>query len=232
MIKALPQRHGVMMCSNELSFGDFERALAFSQPHLELVELDSGFVAKGRYVLNDGPRPDGPLEEFEIELLVHAEYPKFEPIVRETGDRIPREVDRHMYGNSRCCTCVWEEWLSVSDDVSFSSFVEGPLHNFFLSQLHFELHNEWPFGERSHGIQGFVESISRILGFRVDQNEAMTHLNTIISKNTKGHWLCVCGSGKKIRDCGTEHVETKRRELNHTNLVLLRDRLKAMIRRR
>lgn len=217
------------MSLSELSFSDFERALSFSQPYLELIEVDSGFIAKGKYVLNDGPHPDGPIEEFEIELFVHAEYPTFEPIVRETGDRIPREVDRHMYRDGCCCTCVWEEWLVMSDDVSFSSFVEGPLHNFFLSQLHFEHHNEWPFGERSHGIQGFVESISRILGFRVDQSAALMHLNTIISDNTKGHWMCICGSGKKIRDCEKEHIEIKKQELDLTNLISLRDRLRAII---
>lgn len=231
MIAAAVHRRGVIMSLNELSFDEFKRALAFPQPYLELSEVAGGFVATGKYVLNDGPQPNGPIEDFEIELLVHSKFPKLEPILRETAGRIPREVDRHMYGNSRCCTCVWEEWLATSNQVSFSGFVQGPMHNFFLSQLNFELHNEWPFGERSHGIDGFVESTSRILGFRVDQSGALMHLNAIVSKSTKGHWLCICGSGKKIRDCDGDHIKIKRKELDYDNLVSLRDRLRAIIRR-
>ena len=213
------------MCRNELSFAEFKRALAFAQPFLELIKVKEGFVATGRYVLNDGPHSDGPIENFEIEILVDQNFPKIEPIVRETAGRIPREIDRHMYGSSRCCTCVWEEWLAISDDVSFSGFVQGPLHNFFLSQLHFELHDDWPFGERSHGSAGFVESVSRILGFRVNRTEALVHLNTLTAEKIKGHRLCVCGSNKKVRDCDPDHIDKLRTSLDLVNLSKLKSRL-------
>lgn len=212
-----------------LTFAEFRRALLFSQPKLELEERDGFFVARGTYVLTDGPHAEGPIEEFEIAIVAEPNYPEAEAILIVTNDRFPRDIDRHIYENGACCTCVWEEWLATAEDTSFASFMNGPVRNFLLSQLYFEAHGDWPFGQRKHGIAGLVESVSRILGTKLDQPTAIRHLNALTGGEPKGHWECVCGSGRKIRDCDRTHLLGLRERIGHENLIRLSKRLKTAI---
>lgn len=190
------------MKRRKLTVSAIERCLAFSQPDLVVRKAQSGFIIEGKFYVTDGPNDEGPLDCFEIKIEVSDDYPQSEPRVFELGGRIPRDIDRHMYDGPRCCTCVWEEWLAISDDTSFKAFIIGPLRNFFLSQIYYERHKKWPFGERSHGIEGLLESASQILGQRVDFQQAVSLLKAISSREIKGHWLCPYGCGIKLRKCG------------------------------
>lgn len=213
-----------------LTFDEFKKALIFTQPKLVFKEEDGLFMASGTYCLTQGPNPDGHIDEFEIVLGASPDYPAKEPLLYETGGRIPRDIDWHMYNSGRCCTCVWEEWLETTEDTSFGAFLNGPVRDFFISQAHFEHHKEWPFGERKHGFEGLVESVSRILGFRVTRADAVQHLNTLVGGKPKGHWRCVCGSGRRIRDCNPAHISDLRDRLGHENLVRLRDKMRNLSR--
>lgn len=119
--------------------------------------------------------------------------------------------------------------LAITSDTSFASFIEGPLRNFFLSQLYFEEHGDWPFGQRKHGIDGLIEAVGRILGTKLDRAAAIRHLNSLTGGDPKGHWECVCGSGLKIRDCNRAHLPDLRERIGRDNLRCLRRRLKAAI---
>jgi len=213
-----------------LSFAEFKRALNFSQPKLEFFEKDGNYLAVGTYCLNDGPHADGAIEEFDVLIAADKTYPSSEPVLQEKAGRFPREIDRHIYSNGACCTCVWAEWLEISDDTSFAAFCSGPVRDFFLSQLYYEQEGDWPFGERKHGPEGLAESVSRILGFRVTASEALSHLITLTGGTPKGHWPCVCGSGLKIRECSFEHIEVVRERTNRENMILLRNSLRAQLR--
>lgn len=215
-----------------LSFAEFKRALNFSQPKLEFFENDGNFLAVGTYCLNDGPHVDGAIEEFDVLIAADENYPRSEPVLQEKAGRFPRDIDRHVYSTGTCCTCVWAEWLETSDDTSFAAFCGGPIRDFFLSQLHFEQEGDWPFGERKHGAEGLAESVSRILGFRVTPIQALNHLKALTGGPPKGHWMCVCGSGLKARDCSFEHIEEVRARTDRENLVLLRDSLRSQLRLR
>lgn len=173
----------------------------------------------------------GVIDRFQIELIAFPDFPNSEPLLFETGTRFPRDIDRHIYTlhgkEGCCCTCIWQEWLATTDDVSFESFFNEPVHNFFLSQLHFEQFNKWPFGDRKHGAAGYVQAVSSLLGFRVEQHEAIRFINAIASDQTKGHWPCVCGSGKNIRECGASHIKEVRGRLGRENLLQLKRLIQA-----
>lgn len=213
-----------------LSFAEFKRALNFAQPKLDFYESDGTYLAAGTYCLNDGPHADGAIEEFEVLIAADENFPNVEPILQEKAGRFPRDIDRHMFGDSMCCTCVWAEWLETSEDTSFAAFCNGPIRDFFLSQLYFEQEGNWPFGERKHGAEGLAESASRILGFRVTPTEALGHLNALTGGTPKGHWTCVCGSGLKIRDCGFVHIKQIRERTNRENLLRLKQGLQSSMR--
>ena len=208
-----------------LSLAEVERALAFRQPRLSFDQTDEAIIAQGEYIIHDGAHADGPLARFDLLLAFPKTYPEDEPLVIERGGAIERIADRHMYANGTCCTCVWEEWRALTADTSVKAFCDGPLHNFFLSQLYFDVHGEWPFGERAHGSDGMVEAAEALLCRDLDQAAALRYLQVVSAKATKGHWLCPCGSQKKLRDCCAEDVAKLREAVDPTQAGSLLKRL-------
>ncbi len=203
--------------------------LAFNQPNLSIVEDDDLIIAKGEYLVTDGPHVAGPIARYQIGIFFSKRYPNEEPLVVETAGDIERIADRHMYSNGCCCTCVWEEWLATSKDTSVRAFCEGPLRNFFLGQVCFDQTGKWPFGERSHGLDGVLEAINSILGLELDKEGGRRYLAVLAANEIKGHWECPCGSGEKLRTCCREKVADLRIQVDRKIAAGLRSRFLRLV---
>jgi hypothetical protein len=135
------------------------------------------------------------------------------PTVWETGGRIPRIPDRHINQDdgSACLYIPLEFALQRPVPLRVVEFLEGPVWNFFLGQAWVENGMGWPFGEREHGDEGIRALCSEIFGVSTDS--AIREYVDIIARDVlKGHWLCPCGSGRKLRQCHqAQVVELKRR---------------------
>ncbi len=216
-----------MLKTPRLSMEEVRRALSFSQPLLTFFENEDFIFAKGTYVVSDGPHPQGPVTQFDIQCGFHKDYPKCEPIVFEVGAAIERIADRHMYTSGVCCLCVWEEWLAKTRDTSFQAFCDGPLHNFFLSQVIYDQTGKWPFDERSHGAKGIAEGVASALGLELSETQANRYAQALAARELKGHWMCPCGSGQKLRDCHMEQVRQLRLKVGREAANALQIRLRA-----
>lgn len=179
------------------------QALMLDQPGLHVSVADGRVVIAGDYFLNEEitrPSPDGPLATFSVKVLLHPAYPDVEPMVFETGGIIPK--GRHLNPNGTCCLGVWERWLVQAKDLSVAAYFDGPFRDYFLSQLHFQVHGEWPFGELSHGLEGIVEAYASVLGIPPDHQRVAGFLKVLAKPGLpRGHWPCPCNSGRNIRNC-------------------------------
>jgi hypothetical protein len=186
-----------------LSVEEIKRAINFDQPFLSVVEVEECFLISGQFVVAPSKHAsaEGAIDQFEVSIFVAKKFPRLEPLVFETGNRVPREVDRHCYTNGACCTGVWDEWLAKNERPTIDTFMEGPVRNFFLSQMYFEIHGRWPFGERSHGDAGIREACAEMLGIKNDEKLILRYLRVLAGPWPKGHWQCPCGSERHIRDC-------------------------------
>lgn len=180
-----------------------EHVLAFDQPALSVSVVGDQVMVAGDYFLNDegsAPAPEGPMATFAVRVLFDAAYPSVEPLVYETGGAIPQ--GRHLNPNNTCCLGVWEQWLVEEADHSVSAFFAGPFRDYFLSQTHYRLHGEWPFGELPHGLDGIVVAYASVLGIEPDKKKVVEHLRVFSRPGwPRGHWPCPCGSGRCIRAC-------------------------------
>ena len=182
------------------------------QPELAAEIVDGTICITGKLVCSG---QDGAFDAFEISTLLPVGFPKAEPFVWETGDRIPRVADRHIYPTSgHCCLCVWQEWLWGTESHNFESFLTGPLHSYFVSQSIFELTGEWPFGERDHDLAGLDQALESMLKV-IPHAQKDAALALLSQRKVKGHARCPCGSGKRLRSC---HFD---------QLFFLRERLSA-----
>lgn len=199
-----------------LTIEDVQGAIAFDQPKLHATVGDRLIHVEGSYlVFEQGvvAAPDGPITEFNIKMEFPERYPRQEPKVFEVSGRIPRTPDRHINGGGDCCVTVWEHWLATAPDHSVTSFLNGPLNEYFLGQLCVEQTGKWPFGERPHGLPGLEEAYADALGIPNKREGLLYHLRLLSLSWPKGHWLCPCGSGKILRHCHRDDMLTMHRRI-------------------
>lgn len=184
-------------------------AVARRQPELNVsIDADT-IIVDGRFVVSS---PEGPFDYYDVRITITAGFPLEEPRVFETGNRLPRVIDRHVFPSGACCLGIWEEWL-IKSDRSFDTFLTGIAHDYFVSQTHFELKGVWPFGERSHGNIGIVESYADVLGVSRELGVVCRYLESLNRLTVKGHIICPCGSGKRVRNCHSDKINDLRRRI-------------------
>lgn len=167
-----------------------------------LLEIAGAFVVRGA----DGSE----LDRFSIRIVVPRGFPDDLPIVREVGGRIPWIADRHVESTGQACVMIPEDrWNSFPPGSSLLDFIDVPVANYFLSQSYFEVHGEWPLGEWQHGWDGIFQYYRRLIG--TESTITVYRFIYVLSRqNSKPHFECPCGSGKKIKRCCQAKVEDLR----------------------
>ncbi len=194
------------------------------QPELSSSLVKESICISGNLICTGD---DGPFDFFKISAVLPVGFPLTEPFVWETGDRIPRTADRHIYPKpGNCCLCVWEEWLWEKPKVGFEDFLVGPLHSYFVSQSIFEMTGEWPFGQRDHDKKGLDQAVAKMLS-DIPNVQVDRALAILSQSNMKGHARCPCGSGQRLRNCHYRELEMARERLKRSSWTGLRDRRKS-----
>ena len=187
-----------------VTFKDIASAIAFYQPKLHATENGIDIHVQGAYLVFENgavANPAGPISEFDIEIIVPNRYPQRQPKVFEVGGRIQRKPDHHINADGDCCITVWEHWLLTAANRSFAAYLSGPVNEFFLGQYWYERTGTWPFGERPHGQEGLIEAYADPLGIPPWKKNLIYYLELLSQDWPKGHWLCPCGSGNRLRYC-------------------------------
>jgi hypothetical protein len=161
-------------------------------------------------------------DTYQIEIKAVDDYPNSFPLVFETGGRIPRNVDWHIFeDNGNCCIASPpEEIIICNSGLTLLSFIDNQVKNYFYSQI-FRNQNGYFLKERSHGSKGWIEFF---------QETFMTNnifniefgLNQIIEgKKIDRVSICFCGSGKKYRKCHKMSYDIlSKLSLDNVNLFL------------
>lgn len=176
------------------------------QPELAARVHKDMVVVEGKLLVG----PTGAWFDFYDVLLVFLpDFPNTEPLVWEVASRVPRTADRHVFPkDGNCCLGVWEEWLICAPSHALADFMGGPLQSYFESQTYFELHGDWPYGQRSHGVQGVVEAFADVLSVAPRLGLVRQYLSTLAREDIKGHHPCPCGSGLRLRKCHFDQLRT------------------------
>ncbi|MDQ3801963.1 MAG: hypothetical protein M3384_21270 [Acidobacteriota bacterium] len=150
---------------------------------------------------------DGDRYFVEIDI---TPFPKFFPQVWETGERIPRENDRHCFteDGSLCFTTrPKEELLLQTKILSLTGFIEHILIPYLQNNSHFEMHGEYKFGEHSHSSQtSNYETYKELLD--IDNPLLIEKVLESLVKGIKikPNERCYCGSNLKIKRCGNHNL--------------------------
>jgi len=193
-------------------------------PDLRFVVENNQVYVRGSFpVMFEGKA----LDRYSVELLLARNHPAGLPIVRETGGRIPRDLDRHILKSGTACVLIPDErWHLWPEGSALLKYLTGPLHSFFLAQTMVEEGQDWPFGQWAHGAKGIFQYYRELLKTS-DLRAMTTYLDYLAAKKVKGHWPCPCRNGKKLRDCHFDQVKDLRgkipRKTAEWSLSILRE---------
>ncbi|OYU37579.1 MAG: hypothetical protein CFE33_20320 [Pseudorhodobacter sp. PARRP1] len=203
MGKVTPPAVGIIDRLNDI-LNEVLAYIVVEQPELAARVHKDMIVVEGKLLVG----PTGAwFDVYDVLLVFLPGFPNVEPLVWEVASRVPRTADRHVFPkDGNCCLGVWEEWLICAPSHTVADFMSSPLQSYFESQTYFEMHADWPYGQRSHGIQGVVEAFADVLGVAPRLDLVRDHLAVLAREHHKGHHVCPCGSGRRLRKCHLEQV--------------------------
>lgn len=166
------------------------------------------------------------LDSYQIEIYPSDNYPYMFPDVFETGGKIPRDVDWHIYpASGRCCVKIPpEETLICKGGITMIEFISGQLIPYLFNQT-FRRENGYYINERSHGAKGFIEYYGEVLKIsRVTQIVAWLKF-IIRGEEPNRVAMCPCGSNIKYRNCHRQQFRmlsliNKEDLAHHTMLII------------
>ena len=170
-------------------------------PSLSSTETESGIVLKGILIMN-AEYNDIPLyDEYELEINIPYEYPQKLPRIREISDLIPKEFGHFLSDGSFCLAAQCELLDFVNEKKSIVAYIDKYVMNYLYTASYYSRYGEVPCAERSHGLDGIIEAYMD--RYECDNEEVLMLLLLILVKaeRYRGHNLCPCGSGRKLRNC-------------------------------
>ena len=204
--------------SNRKLFREERAALASAAPLLGMIIVGPRFrlnskpdliqefvVIRGTYGVSI---PDsGRQIEYGIFILMPNNYPKQVSNLFCNDPKLPiNDIDRHIMSDGSACLGVYTDimtrWFLKPDIVNFLENFVAP---FLVWQAYYDAHQKPPpWGDRSHFSEGIIEYYAELLG--INRCQAIVEFMKLLARKNrpKGHEICPCGSGERLRNCHRE----------------------------
>ncbi len=142
--------------------------------------------------------------EYGICILLPDRYPKQLPALFCNDQKLPiGNIDRHILSDGSACLGVYADlmtrWSMKSNIVNYLEYFVAP---FLVWQAYYDAHQKPPsWGQRSHSADGIIEYYEELLG--IDKRKSIVEFMKLLArkKQPKGHEMCPCGSGERLRNC-------------------------------
>ncbi|MGH7196489.1 MAG: hypothetical protein ACREGJ_01850 [Candidatus Saccharimonadales bacterium] len=184
--------------------------------------------ANGLYVVNPSAKQIQDLSPPDYLYLcdtykIRIAWPKDArfPTAHETGGKLAATakrlnknlLDMHQYqeDGSLCLAATMQLERTFRKKFKLDAFVEEFMIPYLFAQTHYAKTEEWLWGELEHGSWGLLQWLGREKQYddadtfatyayvKSQIGEDATH--KLLKIRPRGHYACLCGSGKKTRDC-------------------------------
>lgn len=149
---------------------------------------------------------DGPVIEdaYELAITVSEWYPDDLPVIEETGGRIPRDSDRHVFPDGSLCLGsplrLHEIALSTPE---LTDYAEKALVPYLYAISYWEDTGErFPFGELDHGSDGILNDFGQVLGLDDPERVGKALQLLRMKRRDANKCPCPCGCGDRLGVCG------------------------------
>ena len=135
--------------------------------------------------------------KFDIEIVFSKDYPTVIPLVRETKGDILKTY--HHNGDYFCLETPFRVWEIFRQDETLLNFVDNLVIPYLAIFIHFQGGKVSP-REHAHGAKGVLADYKK--RFNIDDDlVAFKLLRILAERKYRGHALCPCGSGIKLKKC-------------------------------
>ena len=173
-----------------------------SQSSLRMEENNSEYIIQGVYIYSldyIGCILQG---ERNIKLIVPKNFPNSIPKFYVFD--YPEHIE-HIYEDGNVCLATIGEMIYFLNEMpSLIAFIERFVDAFVYTLDWFEKYKTYPFGDRNHGYKGSMDYYLNDLNLTKEQYKSMVIM--IYKNQYRGHMSCICGSGKKLRDCHGKYM--------------------------
>ncbi len=141
-------------------------------------------------------------DDYDIEILIPEDYPRNPPKVKEISNKIPRNKDNHVYPSdgTLCLGAPLAVKRTFAQERTLLWFTREQVARFLFSYSYKQKYGVMPFGELPHGPEGLLKYYKDL--FLVADNWVVLGLLKVLADdNYRGHTVCPCGSGQKLRNC-------------------------------
>jgi hypothetical protein len=151
-------------------------------------------------------------------IIFPDDYPHNEPAAYDSGDMFRHIADRHFFATGCCCLWLRVESKWNSQDATALFHFLDQVSIFFERQLIYDASPEkiWAWGERGHGIAGYIEFVQEAL-----DGDALlvSNFTGLLSGREKVEPTspCPCGRGKKFKYCHAQRLAAVIKRLGEDN---------------
>jgi len=131
-------------------------------------------------------------------------------VIPINSDELPYVIDidrqikpsyHHYYSNNKLCLDTDSNIrIRFIDGLNLVTWMSEYVEMYYFSYEYYQRFGIFPFGERSHGLEGVIQTYQDLLMAK-DLKETFLLLKFIKNKVYRGHHLCPCGNGKLLRNC-------------------------------
>jgi len=162
-------------------------------PYLYLQEGNDSTKISGTIFFED----NGVKGKYDVEIILSKDYPRVIPLVRETKGEILKSY--HHNGEYFCLETPYRVWKIFRQDETLLNFVDNLVVPYLAVYSNVkETGNSTK--EHAHGAKGVLADYKKHFN-TTDDLIVLNLLRILAERNYRGHSLCPCGSGEKLRKC-------------------------------
>lgn len=145
------------------------------------------------------------LRRYGLCIVFPRNYPQWIPDSYMMEPNVKFFAERHIDRSGRACLCLPHEVPSYfPEGVRFDAYIDHLLTPWLIGQAYYDEYDDWPWPTRKHGRKGILQGFSELLAIE-DLSEVERYVHLLVRKNpAKGHEMCPCDSGRKLRDCHSD----------------------------
>lgn len=168
----------------------------YDKLHIE-KESNQEIILTGEILVNRTASSYTLYKTYHIEVHIPFEFDKL-PYVFDIGNAIDSNNNHQYKDGPLCLETDFAIRIRFVDGLNLVSWMQEFVEPYFFSYEYYQRFGCFPFGERSHGIEGVLQSFGDVFQ-ETDNIKVCKILMFIYSDRYRGHLPCPCGSGKNIR---------------------------------
>lgn len=176
----------------------------YDKLHIE-KESNEEIILSGEILVNRTSLSYHVYNAYEIKIHIPLKSDEL-PYIFDAGNAIDSNYSHQYKDGSLCLETDAAVRIRFIDGFDLVSWMQEFVEPYFFSYEYYQRFGCFPFGERSHGIEGVLQSFGDVFQ-ETDNTKVCKILKVIYRDRYRGHLPCPCGSGKKMRACHGDSIK-------------------------